>query len=89
MYFDVKRPGNKSTGDGTLIKLLKSPAIMASGSSTIFLPTDPKELCARLKILLQERRTGNISKIFDEEIIAIVDELLEYNVNLKNKITNF
>ena len=32
MYFDVKAPGNKSTGERTLIKILKTPAIMASGN---------------------------------------------------------
>ena len=89
MYFDVKRPGNKSTRDGTLIKLLKSPAIMASGSSTMFLSSDPNEFCDRLKLLLQEKRSGNFSKIFDEEIIAIVDKLLENNVYLKNNISYF
>ena len=33
MHFDQKGVGNKSTRDRTLIKLLKSPAIMASGVS--------------------------------------------------------
>ena len=38
MNFDPKAVGKKSTRDRTLIKLLKSPAIMASGNSkTIFL----------------------------------------------------
>ena len=43
MHFDVRDPGNKSTGDSTLINLLKSPAIMASGISTIFSSSDPNE----------------------------------------------
>ena len=34
LNFDMKDQGNKSTRDTTLIKLLKSPAIMASGIST-------------------------------------------------------
>ena len=34
--FDMKAKGNKSTLDRTLIKLFKSPAIMASGISTVF-----------------------------------------------------
>ena len=54
MHFDTKALGNKSTRDRTLIKLLKSPAIMASGvSKTIFSSFDPNELCDRLKLLLQ------------------------------------
>ena len=34
LNFDMKDQGNKSTRDTTFIKLLKSPAIMASGIST-------------------------------------------------------
>ena len=79
MHFDVKKTGNKSTRDRTLIKLLKSPAIMASGvSKTIILSSDPDKLCNRLKLLLQEKHAGNISDIINDEIVAIVDKLLEY-----------
>ena len=50
MHFDERRVGNKSTRDRKLIKVLYSPAIMASGvSKTLFLSSDPNELCDRLK----------------------------------------
>ena len=79
MHFDTKALGNKSTRDRTLIKLLISPAIMASGvSKTIFLSSDPNELCDRLKLLLQEKHAGNNSAIFIDEIVVIIDKLLEY-----------
>ena len=78
MNFDVRGQGRKSTRERTLIKLLKSPAIMASGISTIFLSSDPNELCDRLKLLLQEKHAGRNSDINNDEIIAIVDKLLEY-----------
>ena len=79
MHFDERRVGNKSTRDRTLKNLLNSPAIMASGiTKTIFLSSDPNELCDRLKLLLQEKQAGNISDIINQEIIAIVDKLLEY-----------
>ena len=79
MHFDMKAAGNKFVRDRTLIDLLKSPAIMASGvSKTIFLSSDPDELCDRLKLLLQEKHAGNNSDIINDEIIAIVDKLLEY-----------
>ena len=55
MHFDVRVIGNKSTPDRTLIKLLKSPAIMVSGISTVFLPSNADELCERLKLFFQER----------------------------------
>ena len=79
MHFDLKALGKKSNRDKTLIKLLQSPAILASGiSKTIFLLSDPDELCDRLNLLLQEKHAGNNSDIINDEIVAIVDKLLEY-----------
>ena len=81
MNFDTKALGNKSTRDRTLIKLLNSPGLMVSASGvseTIFLSSDPNELCDRIKSLLQEKQAGNNSVLINEEIIAIVDKLLEY-----------
>ena len=81
MHFDTKAVGKKSTRDRTLIKLLKSPGLMVSASGvskTIFLSSDPDELCDGLKLLLQEKHAGNNSDIFNEEIVVIVDKLLEY-----------
>ena len=81
MHFDKKASGKKSTRDKTLIKLLKSPGlkVSASGASkTIFLSSDPDELCDRLKLLLLERHGGNNSEIINKEIVAILDKLLEY-----------
>ena len=45
---------------------------------TMFLSSDPNELCDRLKLLLQEKHAGHNSDIINQEIIAIVDKLLEY-----------
>ena len=78
MHFDPKAQGRKSTRDRTLITLLNSPRIMASGVTTIFLSENADELCNRLKSLLQEKHAGNNSDIINEEIFAIVDKLLEY-----------
>ena len=53
--------------------------VSASGvSNTIFLSSDPVELCNRLKLLLQEKHVGNNFDIFNDEIVAIVDKLLKY-----------
>ena len=81
MHFDLKNVGKKSTRDRTLIDLLKSPGLIVSASGvlkTIFLSSDPNELCERLKLLLQEKYAGNNSDIINEEIVAIIDNLLEY-----------
>ena len=86
MNFNIKQKGNKSNRDKSIIKLLKSPAIMASGiSKTIFLSSDPDELCNRLKLLLQEKHAGNNSDLNNEEIVAIVDKLLEYKCITKKQ----
>ena len=78
MKFNDKEKGRKSDRDRELIKILKSPAIIASGVTTIFLSENPDELCNRLKLLLQEIQAGNNSDIFNQEIVAIVNKLLEY-----------
>ena len=86
MNFDLKAVGKKSTRDRTLIKLLNSPAIMASGvSKTIFLSSDPNELCDRIKLLLQEKQAGNNSDIINDEIVVIIDKLLEYKCITKKQ----
>ena len=44
----------------------------------IFLPSDPDELKDKLKLLYFEKVGGNDSFLINEEIIAIIDKLLEY-----------
>ena len=79
MNFNIKEKGNKSDRDKSIIRLLKSPAIMASGvSKTIILSSDANELCDRLKLLLQEKHAGNNSGIINDESVAIVDKFSEY-----------
>ena len=78
MYFDKKSLGIRSTRVKSLIRLLKSPAIKASGFSTIFLPENLVDSCDRLKLLLPEKQDGKKSNIINEEIVAIADELSEY-----------
>ena len=81
MHFDLKASGNKSTRDRRLIKLFNSPGLMVSSSGlskTIFLSSDPNELCDRLKLLLQEKHAGNNSDVINQETVVIIDKLLEY-----------
>ena len=92
MHFDQKAVGNKSTPDRTLIKLLKSPGLIVSASGitkTIFLSSDPDELCDRLKLLLQERQAGNNSDIINNEVFAIIDALLKYQCITKKQHKQF
>ena len=79
MTSNNRQKGRKSDRDKSMIKLLKSPAIMASGiSKTINMSSDPDERCNRIKLLLQEKQAGSNSIIINNEIFAIVDKLLEY-----------
>ena len=79
MNYDTKSTGRPSIRHNSMIRLLDQPAIMASGiSKTIILSSNADELCDRLKLLLQEKHGGNTSNLIDEEIVAIVDNLLEY-----------
>ena len=86
MNYDTKSTGRPSIRHNSIIKILDSPAIMASGiSKTIFLSSDADEICERLKLLLQEKNAGNNSEIINEEIVVIVDKLLEYRCKTKKQ----
>ena len=85
MKFDIKQKGRESSRDKSVKRLRKSPAIMASGVTTIFLSSDPNELCKRLKLLLQEKQAGNSSDKINDEIVVIFDKLLEYKCISKNQ----
>ena len=56
---------------------------MASGVASIFLLSNPDELCDRLKLLLEEKHAGNNSHINNKENVAKVDKLLEYKCRTK------
>ena len=82
LHFEVRAQGNKYTWDRLLIKLFKSPCLMVSDSvvsKTIFLPSDSDELYDKLKLLPVEEHAGKNSNLIDQENVAIVDKLLEYN----------
>ena len=55
--FINKQVGRKSPRDSSLRRVIKSPAIMASEFSTIFLPENPDELCDKQKLLLQNKKS--------------------------------
>ena len=62
MNFNNKQKGRKSGRDKSMIKLLQSPANMASGiPNTITLSSNLDQLCNKLKLLLQEKHAGNNS----------------------------
>ena len=50
----------------------------SSTQQYIFLPSDPDELVDQLKLLYFEKVGGNDSFLINEQLIAIIDKLLEY-----------
>ena len=79
MSFDQKVLGIKSTRDESLISFFKSPAIMASGLSTIISPENPNELFDRYKMFLKEKQGGNISDEFNEKLLQ--QQIIFWNTN--------
>ena len=89
MNFDLKKIGRPSTRDRSVKRILDSPAIIASGISTIFSSGNPDEFCDRIKLLLQPKQAGNSSNVINEEVVAIVDKLLEYKCIFKKQHKQF
>ena len=88
MQFNVRGKGRESTRDRTLINLLKSPGLIVSASDvskTIVLSSHPTEICDRLTLLLQEKPAGKNSDMITDEIVAIVDNLLQYKCMSKKE----
>ena len=85
MNYDTKSVCRPSVRHNSIVKILDSPAIMASGVTTIFLSENPDELCDRLRLLLPEKHAGNNSDLINDEIVAIIDKLLEYKCITKKQ----
>ena len=69
------------TGSGINGESYREISRSSTRSSTqqyIFLPSDPDELVDQLKLLYFEKVGGNDSFLINEQIIAIIDKLLEY-----------
>ena len=89
MKFDNKQKGWKSPRDESFLRLLKSPAIIASRNSTVFLSADPNELCDRLTLLSQEKQAGNNSDIINEEVVVMPVKYYNTNLYLRKDIIIF
>ena len=83
--FKIRQLGGKGNTDKSMTKIPYSLAIMVSGISTKFLSENPKELCDKVKLILQEKQAGNFSNVIDEEIIAIAEKVLKYICISKKK----
>ena len=61
---------------------------LGSGLNFVFLPSDPDELVDQLKLLYFEKVGGNDNPQLNEQIIANVDKLLEYECITTNQYQN-
>ena len=71
------------TGSG-----LNGETSRSSTQQYIFLPSDPDELVDQLKLLYFEKVGGNDSFLINEQIIAIIDKLLEYECITPSQLQN-
>ena len=84
MYFDEKALGNKSIRDETLIRLQKSPAILAgslmkkSFTNTRWFSYAPIELYDGLEIRLEKEQAGKVINLIFDESFAIAVKLFQY-----------
>ena len=77
-----------------MVKLFDAPAIRANclkkseteGGSTKFSFSNPNELFDRMKLILQEKQTGNKPNKNDEGSVAKADKLLEYKCTLTKSL---
>ena len=78
MKFEAHATGNKSTKDNHVIKQYHGKRHLLSSRLVVFLPENPKEEGDRLRWIIQGNEGRNDSDELDEDIVALVDELLEY-----------
>ena len=79
--------GDKKSHRYNFIKAILQPQI-GSGLNFVFLPSDPDELVDQLKLLYFEEVGGDDNPMLSEQIIAIADNLLQYQCITTNQHQN-
>ena len=76
----LRSQSGSQLGSGLLVAAQGCARSYARSSTQqyIFLPSDPDELVDQLKLLYVEKTGRNDSFLINEQIIAIIDKLLEY-----------
>ena len=67
---------------------LNGEAARSHTNQYVFLPSDPDELVDQMKLLCFEKLGGNNNPQLNEQIIAIVDKLLEFECITINQHQN-
>ena len=85
-----RKYGDRITDNRKLILSLRPIRhVGGKGLEIVFTSSDSNELVNRLKLLHQEKMTGNDCKSINEEKIAKIDKLLEYECLTKGKHASF
>ena len=87
--YDTNNGDKKSDRRKLILPLRSIREVKGRWLGIVFLSSDPKELVDRLNLLHPEKRAGNDSKIINEEIIAIVEKLYEYDCLTKEEHATF
>ena len=77
MNFDIVNIGQKILVIDLLLNCLNHRLSWLLKSQIYFLLSDSNALCDRLRLLLQQKQAGNISKLFNEKNVALKDKILE------------
>ena len=79
VHFDIFAK-SKSCRDKNLIRNYynKKALLILTFHEVIFLSENPNKICDRLRLIFQEKQSGNVTSKIDNEIVAIIDKLLEY-----------
>ena len=86
MKYDLNY-GDKKSSRYNIIKYLFQHQL-GSGIKFVFLPSDPDELVDQLKLIVLEKVGGNDNPMLSEQLIAIADQLLEYECITTNQHQN-
>ena len=86
MKYDLNY-GDKKSNRYIFIKSMLQPQL-GSGLNFVFLPSEPDELVDQLKLLYFEKVGGNDNPMLSEQIIAIADNLLQYQCITTNQHQN-
>ena len=57
-------------------------------NTALFFSQDGKELYDRICLIIREKQGGNDTNRFDNEIVAMIDKLIEYNINTPSQDKN-
>ena len=78
MHFDIHAKGKSPREKNFIENCYDKRALRFRLLRSHFFSDNPIELCNRMRLIAKEKEAGNNKTIFDNEMVAITDKLLEY-----------